>query len=187
MEVDYAQICKNEGVYTRIVYCSFYADYDENSQIYEEEFMRIGTQTDKFEYLLENLRSRKGGDENETLVRILAQIYHKLENLENLIKEKENFYLPLKFRGNVVALGHSIICMENADFKVGKTYYIRFTLPTLPECVVSVIAQALNSGVVKIIQMHPKNMKDFDMYIAIKEMENLRIKKTKKEGQNDVI
>lgn len=181
MEVDYNQICKNEGIHTRIVACFFRADYDENSQVYEEEFTRIGSQTDIFGQWLENSKYHKNSDENEALMKILIQIYHKLENLENLIKEKEKPYVPLKYQGSVVALGHGVICMENCDFIAGKTYYMRFNLPVLPERCISVIAQAFDKKVAKIIQMHPKDMKGFDMYIANQEIENLRVKKTNKE------
>ncbi|MDO7253488.1 hypothetical protein [Helicobacter cappadocius] len=183
MESEFIEICKNNGIFTRIVPCALELLYAKDSGIYNQEYNQItNINTDGFEQWLERLKSKNKLDgDNEIILEVLDQIYRKLISIENLINKNEIKLYPLEKKGFISALGHGVICTEIADFEVDVDYYLRFELPVFPKRIVAIFGKAIDRRVVKITKMHQKNIEDFDMYIANKEMENLRLKHNTKD------
>lgn len=181
MESDFIEICRKNNIATRIVPCSIEISYDKSSDIYEEEYIRIiDNNTDGFENYLEKLKSKNKIDEDsEVILEVLAQIYHKIISIEKTIHQKEDKLCLLEKQGFICALGHGVICTHSMDFEVGMSYYLRFELPVFPKRMIGVFGEAIDAQVLKITKMHQKDIEDFDMYIANKEMENLRLKHKK--------
>lgn len=181
MESDFIEICRKNNIATRIVPCSIEISYDKSSDIYEEEYIQIiDNNADGFENYLEKLKSKNKIDEDsEVILEVLAQIYHKIISIEKTIHQKEDKLCLLEKQGVICALGHGVICTHSMDFEVGMSYYLRFELPVFPKRMIGVFGEAIDAQVLKITKMHQKDIEDFDMYIANKEMENLRLKHKK--------
>lgn len=185
MESDFVEICRKYHIATRIVPCSIEISYDKSSDfysdIYEEEYIQIiDNNTDGFENYLEKLKSKNKIDgDSEVILEVLAHIYHRIVSIEKTIHQKEDKLCLLPKQGAICALGHGVICIHSMDFEVGMSYYLRFELPVFPKRMIGVFGEAIDRQVVKITKMHQKDIEDFDMYIANKEMENLRLKHKK--------
>lgn len=181
MESDFIAICRKYNIATRIVPCSIEISYDRSSDIYEEEYIRIvDNNSDGFENYLEKLKSKNKIDgDTEVILEVLAQIYHKVVAIEKTIHQNEDKLELLQKQGVICALGHGVICTHSMDFEVGMSYYLRFELPVFPKRMIGVFGEAIDGQVIKITKMHQKDIEDFDMYIANKEMENLRLKHKK--------
>lgn len=181
MESDFVEICRKYNIATRIVPCSIEVSYDKSSDIYEEEYTQIvDNNTDGFENYLEKLKSKNKIDgDSEVILEVLAQIYRKIISIEKTIHQREDKLCSLEKQGVICALGHGVICIRSMYFEVGMSYYLRFELPVFPKRLVGVFGEAIDGQVVKITKMHQKDIEDFDMYIANKEMENLRLKHKK--------
>ncbi|PAF49981.1 hypothetical protein BKH41_01395 [Helicobacter sp. 12S02232-10] len=183
MQFDFAGICRENGFPTRIVSCSFEFEYGRPSQAAYEEYLKLGEWgSDGFENWLENLkRKNRDESENELILKVLTQIYHKLNFLESLIKQQCEEFINLDNKALAGALGHGVICSVEKSFEPSKDYYVRFKLPIFPYKHMGVFTQAFDERILKITQMHPKDIQDFDMYIANKEMENLRAQRNRKD------
>ncbi|PAF42687.1 hypothetical protein [Helicobacter sp. 11S03491-1] len=183
MGCDYGKICKENGIYTRIVSCCLNVWYDEVSKSCEQEYLKLADMgNDGFNHYLEHLKLKnKIQDGDGIVIEILTRIYQKLVHLENLIQHHEETFLPLKQEGIICALGHGVVCLENADFKRGQKYYMRFELPVFPQRYIGIFVEAFDKEILKITQMHQRDIQDFDTYIANKEIENLRIQHKRKD------
>ncbi|PAF54282.1 hypothetical protein BKH42_01920 [Helicobacter sp. 13S00482-2] len=183
MKSDFMEICKANGIFTRIIACGFELFYDKASDIYEKEYMKIADMNaDDFENWIERLKSKNKFDrDNEVMLEVLTQIYYKLISIENFINKREANLHILGKKSSVCALGHGIICIDSAELEVGADYYMRFELPIFPKRIIASFGQAISEQVIKITKMHQKDTEDFDMYIANKEMENLRLKHNTKD------
>lgn len=181
MEADFIEICRTCGIATRIVPCNIEVCYDEAIDIYEEEYTRlIDSNSDGFENYLEKLKSKnKIEEDTEVILEVLAQIYRKVVSIEKVIHQSQDELQLLQNSGVICALGHGVICVLSMDFEVGMSYYLRFELPVFPRRIIGVFGEAIDKQVIRITKMHQKDVEDFDMYIANKEMENLRLKHKK--------
>ncbi|PAF52121.1 hypothetical protein [Helicobacter sp. 13S00477-4] len=174
MESDFGETCRKNGFPTRIINYYFEIEYEKYSQKCEDEYLKLcDGGYDSFDNWLTNLKTKNRGD-NDVVLEVLAEIYKKLQSLENLIKHQDQKLIPLENKNFAMALGHGIICAEKSIFELEEEYYLRFKLPIFPERYIGVFGRAFEERIVKITKMHQKDTKDFDMFIANREIENLR-------------
>ncbi|PAF44313.1 hypothetical protein [Helicobacter sp. 11S02596-1] len=182
MEIDFSRICRENNFPTRIVPCCLEFAYGKPSEDAQQEYLKLGSQGNGFDNWLENLKGKNRLEaDDELILKAISQIYAKLNALENLIANKCETMIDLEHKGRLIALGHGVLCSAVASFEPLEAYYLRFKLPIFPERYMGIFAQAFDERILRVTQMHPKDMEDFDMYIANKEMENLRAQHNRKD------
>lgn len=112
------------------------------------------------------------------LLELLVELYQKVENIEQMLRNKTTQYLPLDFGGVADFVGHSVLCMPQDVFEEGAEYYMRIFLPVFPQRYIGIFGSAIHNRIIKFERMHYNDTGDFDNFVA--QMERLSILNAKK-------
>ncbi len=167
----FKQLCNQHGHFTRLVACSLVVEYAPYQEVHASEYENLGSlgaiQAPNWEVFY-------GKDREDVILRALSEIYAKLNHLEQMMNEQQINYLPLESQSTLEVLGHGILGTNQANFEPSQTYYMRFKLPHMPYKRIPIIARAFDSHLLHITRMHPRDVKDFDGFIAKRELESLK-------------
>ena len=122
----------------------------------------------------------KCGGGSMVLGEMLAQIYKKLEHIENLISGDSARYVDLGEIAHTSKLGHGVILLVDGykDLQIDKEYYGRLLLPLFPSRQVPLVAVAIGPQALSVTKMGERDLKDYDSYIVGVEREMLRARRS---------
>lgn len=128
------------------------------------------------------LRSAKVRHESEktdqVLLTLITDLHRKIDTLTHMIHSpKEPLHLVLAYKGDIRAIGHGYIQMDEACFEEGKKYYGRIDMPTFPRRQVPLFFEAISPTVGKIVLMHEDDAKDWSTYMVACERVMIRMMK----------
>ncbi len=170
-----ADFCIQNDIHTRLVEVSLDAEFslDDGRSSFKDEYENLSYGTESLKRFFEDLEHRDKG-ENAIVLELLFEMYKRILSIEQrLIGDKSPFIL-LDKKDKITAIGHGIIWLNNGGLNVGEKYYLRFVLPSFSDKIMPVFANALSTNVLRIIMMNPKDIQEFDLFIATKEMERIR-------------
>lgn len=167
----FKQLCQQHGHFTRLVACALPLEYAIYESRHESEYLQLG-QTLCFVPPPWEVFYGKGRE--DVILKALSEIYSKLDRLERLIHEQQASYLPLEHQATLGVLGHGILGVTQDLFEPPMEYYMRFKLPHMPYKRIGLVAKAFDPKLLHITRMHAGDIRDFDGYIAKRELESLK-------------
>ncbi|WP_334085094.1 hypothetical protein [Helicobacter typhlonius] len=182
--MDIKGILEQCGIYTRIVPCELevaFSKLDEsNKMACDREFVALSQYRygSIMQWLNKNKSKNRTQDTDEVLLELLVELYQKVENIEQMLRNKTTQYLPLDFGGVADFVGHSVLCMPQDVFEEGAEYYMRIFLPVFPQRYIGIFGSAIHNRIIKFERMHYNDTGDFDNFVA--QMERLSILNAKK-------
>lgn len=182
--MDIKSILEERDIHTRIVPCELEVAFSkldkENEAVLNKEFVtlsqsRYGSIT---QWLNKNKSKNRTEDTDEVLLELLVELYQKVENIEQMLRNKALQHIPLEYEGIADFVGHNVLCMPQDVFEEGAEYYVRLFLPVFPQRYVGIFATAIHQRIIKFERMHYNDAGDFDNFVA--QMERLAIVNAKK-------
>lgn len=151
--------------------------------------------TTKFINLAKSKNKTKEID--EFILEIFSGLSHKITNLQNKIDSLTALISTLKdgnispnsaisslessFSSTTIShLGHGYLVASTPIFIANSSYYSKLFLPIFPERYIPLFTTALNAFVTRIDRINLEDLEDYDNYIANRELETIRSKKTLK-------
>ncbi|RAZ51904.1 hypothetical protein [Campylobacter hyointestinalis] len=129
-----------------------------------------------------SLAKARGEAENSDplTLKLLVQLYKKVDELSNLIKNEKSPQIPLKYYEITSLIGFEGFEFKNECLKPGKIYFARVSLPLFIKRSILLYFEALDTKTAKIIKVSTSDEKEWSMYVA--QSERLEIRKQKRNG-----
>ncbi|RAZ46426.1 hypothetical protein [Campylobacter hyointestinalis] len=129
-----------------------------------------------------SLAKARGEAENSDplTLKLLVQLYKKVDELSNLIKNEKSPQIPLKYHEITSLIGFEGFEFKNECLKPGKIYFARVSLPLFIKRSILLYFEALDTKTAKIIKVSTSDEKEWSMYVA--QSERLEIRKQKRNG-----
>ena len=170
-----ADFCMQNNMPTRVVEVGLDVEFslDDGRVNFKDEYENLGYGGESLKRFFEDLEHRDRG-ENTVVLELLFEMYKKILSIEQRLAQDKPALIPLDKKDRIMAIGHGMLWLGNGGFSVGEKYYLRFVLPSFSDKITAVFAEALSANVLRIIMMNPKDTQEFDLFIATREMEQIR-------------
>ena len=129
-----------------------------------------------------SLAKARGEAENSDplTLKLLVELYKKVDELSNLIKHEKSPQTPLKYHEITSLIGFEGFEFKNECLDPSKIYFARVSLPLFIKRDILLYFEALSTKTAKIIRVSRNDEKEWSMYVA--ESERLEIRKQKSNG-----
>jgi hypothetical protein len=156
-------------------------EFDEFSDIFKEEFDKLGSESD--DPIGQYIKLAKArGETKETdpvILELLIALHRKVDELSAYVKNEKKELLKLKNKTQIEKIGFDYFEIKENEFEKGKKYYGRMALPVFPPRIVPVIFEAESEKLAKIVLMHERDVKDYSAFIMARERAIIREMKAK--------
>lgn len=169
------EVCRKKNLPTRVVEVDIDAEFSfcQNRQDFESEYQSLGYANESLRKYFDEL-SYRNKEDNPVILEFLFEIYQKILKIERLIEKKQYCLITLQTQDKITAVGHNILWFENPHLQEGKEYYVRFILPGFSDRIISIFGEALSENALLIMTMHSRDIQEFDLFIATREMDEIR-------------
>ncbi|AII14102.1 hypothetical protein CIG11343_0182 [Campylobacter iguaniorum] len=146
---------------------------------FELEFSQSRSSIDEW-LSLEKARGESANSDPLT-VKLLVELYKKVDELSNLIKNEKSPQIPLESLETATHIGFEgfkfgVQCLEE-----GEIYFARILLPTFIKKEILVYFRALDTNTAKIFRVSKGDEREWSAYVA--ESERLEIRRAKNDEQ----
>lgn len=151
----------------------------DDEYVYEVEFNQSRSNIDEW---LSHEKVRGEGENSDPLtLKLLVELYKKVDELSNIIKNQHTPPKPLKFNFTTSKIGYEGFEFDNECLEVGVTYYARVNLPLFIRREVLMYFKAVTPKCAKILKISRGNEREWNAFVA--ESERLEIRKAKNSEQ----
>ena len=139
---------------------------------FENEF--YGSRSGIDEWL--SFERAKGDMENSDplTIKLLVEVYKKLEELTTLLREHRDPYSPLERAAVATKVGFEGFCFGEDTLEAGETYFGRLNLNISLKRVIPVQFVALDARAAKITRIAPNDEKEWSHFVAQSEIIAIR-------------
>ncbi len=123
------------------------------------------------------------GETSETdpvLLNLIVELHRKIDNLEAFLKNETPKRLALKHHAQIEAIGFEHFKIKEPLFKAKTLYYGRIAMPVHPKRDVAIFFESLDDRIAAIKQIHERDEKEWNSYVAARERVLIRRLKEKK-------
>ena len=159
-----------------------YGLQDENMDDYTREYHQLG-QTDDGELSkwLQSIKSKgEASDSDPVLLNLMIELHRKIDNLEKMMKQEEPKRVSLPFYGDISRIGFEHFEFLTTELEPEKLYYGRLDMPTYPKRDVGIFFEAVTPLLAKIIKIHDKDQRAWNLYVRSRERVLIRESKEAK-------
>lgn len=151
----------------------------DDEYVYEVEFNQSRSNIDEW---LSHEKVRGEGENSDPLtLKLLVELYKKVDELSSIIKNQHTPPKPLKFNFTTSKIGYEGFEFDNECLEVGVTYYARVNLPLFIRREVLMYFKAVTPKCAKILKISRGNEREWNAFVA--ESERLEIRKVKNSEQ----
>ena len=125
------------------------------------------------------------GETSETdpvLLNLIVELHRKIDNLEAFLKNETPKRLPLQYHAQIEAIGFEHFKIKEPLFETGTLYYGRIAMPVHPKRDVAIFFEALSERIAAITQIHERDEKEWNGYVAARERVLIRQLKEKRQS-----
>ena len=146
---------------------------------YEAEFNQSRSNIDEW---LSHEKVRGESENSDPLtIKLLVELYKKVDELSNIIKNQHTPPKPLKFTQLTSKIGYEGFEFDNECLEVGGIYFARVNLQLFIKREVLIYFKALTPKCAKILKLSRGNEKEWNAFVA--ESDRLEIRKAKNSEQ----
>ena len=146
---------------------------------HESEFNQSRSNID--EWLSIEMVRGEGENSDPLTIKLLVELYKKVEELSNIIKNQHTPPKPLKFRLDTSKIGYEGFEFDKDCLEIGTSYFARVNLPLFIKREVMVYFKAITPNCAKILKISRGNEREWNAFVA--ESERLEIRKVKNSEQ----
>ena len=146
---------------------------------HESEFNQSRSNID--EWLSIEMVRGEGENSDPLTIKLLVELYKKVEELSNIIKNQHTPPKPLKFCLDTSKIGYEGFEFDKDSLEVGTSYFARVNLPLFIKREVMVYFKAITPNCAKILKISRGNEREWNAFVA--ESERLEIRKVKNSEQ----
>ena len=146
---------------------------------HESEFNQSRSNID--EWLSIEMVRGEGENSDPLTIKLLVELYKKVEELSNIIKNQHTPPKPLKFCLDTSKIGYEGFEFDKDCLEVGTSYFARVNLPLFIKREVMVYFKAITPNCAKILKISRGNEREWNAFVA--ESERLEIRKVKNSEQ----
>ncbi len=156
-------------------------EFDEYNENFQKEFDTLGAESDDPIGQYIKLAKARGEtrDTDPVLLELLIALHRKVDELSDIVKNKTKSFLSLKYKVEIEAVGFEYFAISEPLFE-NKKYYGRMDLPVFPKRKVPVVFEGVDKKTAKILQMHERDIKDYNAFITARERAIIREMKGRK-------
>ncbi|WP_086253127.1 hypothetical protein [Campylobacter sp. P091] len=146
---------------------------------HESEFNQGRSNID--EWLSIEMARGEGENSDPLTIKLLVELYKKVEELSNIIKNQHTPPKPLKFCLVTSKIGYEGFEFDTDCLEIGTSYFARVNLPLFIKREVMVYFKAITPKCAKILKISRGNEREWNAFVA--ESERLEIRKVKNSEQ----
>lgn len=146
---------------------------------HESEFNQSRSNID--EWLSIEMVRGEGENSDPLTIKLLVELYKKVEELSNIIKNQHTPPKSLKFCLDTSKIGYEGFEFDKDCLEVGTSYFARVNLPLFIKREVMVYFKAITPNCAKILKISRGNEREWNAFVA--ESERLEIRKVKNNEQ----
>lgn len=176
---DFLQKCRELGLGSRIVESKIGLSILEVSEIGGDSLKEFNQLNQKEEAGIDKwLKLAKGReyDGDEVILELVAEVYKKLERIEEHLFAHRSNLLPLTQNVQTCCIGHEALCFDQALCE-GKIYYARMDLPVFPNKLIPFYFKMLTPHIAQIVKMGDLHTRSYDSYVVECERIGIRVKR----------
>jgi hypothetical protein len=149
---------------------------DSNRTIFKDEYDRLSEyENDDMKEWVKKLKAKgQLEDTDKILLTLLVELHKKVDNLEALLKQKENNTLKLQHNSKIVGINFDYIQTDGYDFLENTLYYAKIFLPVFPKREIPIYINGITKHIGKIHLISQKNIEDWNALVMTKEREQIR-------------
>lgn len=143
---------------------------------YEREYESLSeNDEDVLGQLLRTTNIRGGISESDPLVlHVLAELYRKMERLEQLLTNTAPHREPLAYKGDIEGIGFEYFKLSAPMLVAKERYYGRLELPVHPRRETPLFFEAVDERIAKIVRIHPRDENAWSGYMTARERAMIR-------------
>jgi len=140
----------------------------ENALFMKEYYSLLLINDDPLGIWLRSAKVRKESENtDQVLLTLITDLHRKVDTLTHMLHSpQEPMHLILAQKGDIGAIGHGYIQMEEALLEEEKLYYGRIDMPTFPRRQVPFFFKGISPTIGKIVLMHEDDEKDWSTYMV---------------------
>ena len=148
-----------------------YSEAELDKEVYLKEFQQL-SESDE-DPISQWLKLAKGrGDTSETdpvLLNLVMELHRKIDALEMFLKDEQPKRVSLIDEVNVESIGFEHLNLDKEVLQEGVLYYGRVEMPVHPKRDIPIFFKAINKTLAKIIKIHERDEKEWNVYLTARE------------------
>ncbi|MGD9970770.1 MAG: hypothetical protein AB7S65_09965 [Sulfuricurvum sp.] len=148
-----------------------YEEVGSNREVFEREFHKLSeSDEDPIGQWVKLAKAR--GDTNESdpiLLNLMVELHRKIDRLEQILTMSAPARLPLGNEGVIESIGFEHFKIKDAHMEPGGQYYGRVEMPVHPKRDIPVFFEALDDSLMRIVQIHERDEKEWASYMTARE------------------
>lgn len=145
-----------------------YEVVEDNGEKFEREFNQIGeTEENSITQGIKHAKVRGELDDTNTLMlNIMAELYRKMEKIEQLLTNGKVNRLELSMKGLIEGIGLDHFKLSSDQLESGKHYYGRLEIATFPKREIALYFEAVNPSLAQIEKIHVRDKEAWGYYMT---------------------
>lgn len=127
-------------------------------------------------------KAKYGGEDNELTLKLLVEIFKKLDELTEILNDKNGSKLKLENSAVADFIGYEGFKFKQNILQTDKEYFAKLHLPLLAHQKINIFFKAIDEQTARITQITANDEKTWSHFVAGSEM--LLIRKAKTNGTN---
>ena len=159
-----------------------FSELTDNQELFEREYHQLSESDENALNRWLKLAKARGetSDTDPVLLQLLVEMHHKIDALEQFIKNEESPRVALIHAIDIDSIGFEHFRIQESVMTPTTLYYGRVEMPVHPKRDIGIFFKAIDSSLAQITKIHEQDEKEWASYMTARERVLIREAKEKK-------